>query len=158
MTATGTTTDTSLILQLQLQLRVLWGNPNFSNFKFWNSDPGDRCAWLRRVAWCPQIWEIPKFTPSNLLCGFLDWCFWFSGTSGTSGTLVFWYFVKLGFHFPGYLATKKLCWGCQSDPWGRVHFSRWFWGWNTSSIKIPNFHVRQQWRFHFLLWKMLSSA
>jgi hypothetical protein len=30
------------------------------------------------------------------------------GTSGTSGTLVFWYFVKLGFHFSGDPATEKV--------------------------------------------------
>jgi hypothetical protein len=42
-------------------------------------------------------------------CMTLGGCrFWFSGTSGTSGTLVFWYFVKLGFHFPGDLATEKV--------------------------------------------------
>ena len=70
-----------LKLQLQLQLRVLWGNPNFSNFKFWNSDPKNRCVELRRVCWCTQNFENPTFTPSNLIYGFLDWCFWFSGTS-----------------------------------------------------------------------------
>jgi hypothetical protein len=47
--------------------------------------------------------------------------------SGTSGTLVFWYFVKLGFHFPGDLATEKVRSKCQNDPWGRVQLSRWFW-------------------------------
>jgi hypothetical protein len=61
----------------------------------------------------------------DLICGFLDWCFWFSGTSGTSGTLVFWYFVKLGFHFPGDLATEKVRSKCQNDPWGRAQLSRW---------------------------------
>jgi hypothetical protein len=30
------------------------------------------------------------------------WYFWYSGF------LVFWYFVKLGFHFPGVLATEKV--------------------------------------------------
>jgi hypothetical protein len=49
-----------------------------------------------------------------------------SGTSGTSGTLVFWYFVKLGFHFPGDLATEKVRSKCQNDPWGRAQLSRWF--------------------------------
>jgi hypothetical protein len=57
----------------------------------------------------------------------MDWCFWFSGTSGTSGTsgffLVFWYFVKLGFHFPEDLATEKVRSRCQMDPWGRVQLS-----------------------------------
>jgi hypothetical protein len=65
-----------------------------------------------------------KFYPPNLLCGFLDWCFWYSGTSGTSGTLVFWYFVKLGFHFPEDLATEKVRSRCQIDPWGRAQLSR----------------------------------
>jgi hypothetical protein len=52
-----------------------------------------------------------------------------SGTSGTlvyfwySGFLVFWYFVKLGFHFPGDLATEKVCSKCQNDPWGRAQLS-----------------------------------
>jgi hypothetical protein len=32
--------------------------------------------------------------------------FWYSGTFGT---LVFWCFVKLGFHFLGDLATEKVC-------------------------------------------------
>jgi hypothetical protein len=52
------------------------------------------------------------------------WYFWYSGTSGTFGTLVFWYFVKLGFHFPEDLATKKVRSRCQIDPWGRAHLSR----------------------------------
>jgi hypothetical protein len=53
------------------------------------------------------------------------WYFWYSGTSGTSGTLVFWwYFVKLGFHFPGDLATEKVRSKCQNDPWGRAQLSR----------------------------------
>jgi hypothetical protein len=43
--------------------------------------------------------------------------------SGTSGTLVFWYFVKLGFHFPGVLATEKVRSKCQNDPWGRAQLS-----------------------------------
>jgi hypothetical protein len=30
------------------------------------------------------------------------WYFWYSGS------LVFWYFVKLGFHFPGDPATEKV--------------------------------------------------
>jgi hypothetical protein len=49
-----------------------------------------------------------------------------SGTSGTSGTgfLVFWYFVKLGFHFPEDLATEKVRSRCQIDPWGRAQLSR----------------------------------
>ena len=42
--------------------------------------------------------------------------YWFSGTSGT--------FVKLGFHFPGDLATEKVRSRCQIDPWGRVQLSR----------------------------------
>jgi hypothetical protein len=50
------------------------------------------------------------------------WYFWYSGTSGTSGT--FWYFVKLGFHFPGDLATEKVRSKCQNDPWGRAQLSR----------------------------------
>jgi hypothetical protein len=33
---------------------------------------------------------------------------WYLWYSGTSGTLVFWYFVKLGFHFLGDLSTKKV--------------------------------------------------
>jgi hypothetical protein len=81
---------------------------------------------MRRVSWCNQIFENPTFTPLNLICGFLDWCFWFFGTSGTFGTLVFWYFVKLGFHFPGDVATEKVRSKCQNDPWGRVQLSRWF--------------------------------
>jgi hypothetical protein len=55
------------------------------------------------------------------------WYFWYSGTSGTSGTLVFWFsgtFVKLGFHFPGDLATEKVRSRCQIDPWGRAQLSR----------------------------------
>jgi hypothetical protein len=55
------------------------------------------------------------------------WYFWYSGTSGTSGTLVFWFsstFVKLGFHFPGDLATEKVRSKCQNDPWGRAQLSR----------------------------------
>jgi hypothetical protein len=79
------------------------------------------CAELRRVSWCSQIFKNPTFTPSNLICGFLDWCFWFSGTSGT---LVFWYFVKLGFHFPGDRSTEKVRSRCQIDPWGRAQLSR----------------------------------
>jgi hypothetical protein len=51
--------------------------------------------------------------------GFLVW----TGTSGTSGTLVFWYFVKLGFHFPRVLATEKVRSKCQNDPWGRAQLS-----------------------------------
>jgi hypothetical protein len=50
------------------------------------------------------------------------WYFWYSGT-GTSGTF-FWYFVKLGFHFPGDLATEKVRSKCQNDPWGRAQLSR----------------------------------
>jgi hypothetical protein len=46
--------------------------------------------------------ENPNFDPSNLTNGFLDWCFWFSGTSGflvllvsgTSGFLVLLVLVK----------------------------------------------------------------
>jgi hypothetical protein len=34
--------------------------------------------------------------------------FWYSGTFGTSGTLVFWYFVKLGFHFLEDPAIEKV--------------------------------------------------
>lgn len=137
-----------LRLQLQLQLRVLWGNPNFSNFKFWKSDPGDRCAELRRVCWCTQNFENPNFTPSNLLCGFYGlvllvfWYFWYSGTSGTSGTLVFWYFVKLGFHFPGVLATEKVRSKCQNDPWGRAQLSMVVDCWKLSLFQNPNFGPR----------------
>jgi hypothetical protein len=40
-----------------------------------------------------------------------------------SGTLVFWYFVKLGFHFPEKLATEKVRSRCQIDPWGRAQLS-----------------------------------
>jgi hypothetical protein len=49
------------------------------------------------------------------------WYFWYSGTSHT---LVFWYFVKLGFHFPGDLATENVRSKCQNDPWGRAQLSR----------------------------------
>jgi hypothetical protein len=60
----------------------------------------------------------------------LEFCFeTATGTAtatGTSGTLVFWYFVKLGFHFPGDLATEKVRSKCQNDPWGRAQLSRWF--------------------------------
>jgi hypothetical protein len=52
------------------------------------------------------------------------WYFWYSGTSSTSGTLVFWYFMKLGFHFPGDLATEKVRSKCQNDPWGKARPSR----------------------------------
>jgi hypothetical protein len=45
------------------------------------------------------------------------WYFWYSGF------LVFWYFVKLGFHFPGVLATEKVRSKCQIDPWGRAQLS-----------------------------------
>ena len=38
--------------------------------------------------------------------------------------LVFWYFVKLGFHFLGVLATEKVRSKCQNDPWGRAQLSR----------------------------------
>jgi hypothetical protein len=38
------------------------------------------------------------------------WYFWYSGF------LVFWYFVKLGFHFPEKLATEKVRSRCQIDP------------------------------------------
>ena len=47
-----------------------------------------------------------------------------TGASGTSGTLVFWYFVKLGFHFLEKLATEKVRSRCQIDPWGRAQLSR----------------------------------
>ena len=46
------------------------------------------------------------------------WSFWYSVF------LVFWYFVKLGFHFPGDLATEKVRSRCQIDPWGRAQLSR----------------------------------
>jgi hypothetical protein len=43
-----------------------------------------------------------------------------TGASGTSGTLVlllvFWYFVKLGFHFAEDLATEKVRSRFQIDP------------------------------------------
>ena len=42
--------------------------------------------------------------------------YWFFGTFGT--------FVKLGFHFPGDLATEKVRSRCQIDPWGRAQLSR----------------------------------
>jgi hypothetical protein len=45
------------------------------------------------------------------------WYFWYSGF------LVFWYFVKLGFHFPENLATEKVRSRCQIDPWGRAQLS-----------------------------------
>ena len=38
------------------------------------------------------------------------WYFWYSGF------LNFWYFVKLGFHFPGDLATEKVHFRFQIDP------------------------------------------
>jgi hypothetical protein len=38
--------------------------------------------------------------------------------------LVFWYFVKLGFHFLGDPATEKVRFRCQIDPWGRAQLSR----------------------------------
>jgi hypothetical protein len=71
-----------------------------------------------------------KFRKSNfyplkldlLIFGLVLLVFWFSGTSST---LVFWYFVKLGFHFPGDLATEKVRSKCQNDPWGRAQLSRW---------------------------------
>jgi hypothetical protein len=31
--------------------------------------------------------------------------------------------VKLGFHFPGVLATEKVRSKCQNDPWGRAQLS-----------------------------------
>jgi hypothetical protein len=54
-----------------------------------------------------------NFYPSKLdlrisgLVLLVFWYLWYSGTSITSGTLVFWYFVNLWFHFPGDLATEK---------------------------------------------------
>jgi hypothetical protein len=45
------------------------------------------------------------------------WYFWYSGF------LNFWYFVKLGFHFPENLATEKVRSRCQIDPWGRAQLS-----------------------------------
>jgi hypothetical protein len=45
------------------------------------------------------------------------WYFWYSGF------LVFWYFVKLGFHFPEDLATEKVRSRCQMNPWGRAQLS-----------------------------------
>jgi hypothetical protein len=46
------------------------------------------------------------------------WYFWYSGF------LVFWYFVKLGFHFSKDLATENVRSKCQNDPWGRAQLSR----------------------------------
>ena len=69
----------------------------------------------------------PNFYPLKLdlrIFGLVLLVFWYSGASGTSGTLVFWYFVKLGFHFPGDLATEKVRSRCQIDPWGRAQLSR----------------------------------
>jgi hypothetical protein len=51
---------------------------------------------------------------SGFLVLLVLWYFWYSGF------LVFWYFVKLGFHFPEDLATEKVCSRCQMDPWGRA--------------------------------------
>jgi hypothetical protein len=68
-----------------------------------------------------------NFYPFKLdlrISGLVLLVFWYSGTSCTSGTLVFWYFVKLGFHFSGDLATEKVRSRCQNDPWGRAQLSR----------------------------------
>jgi hypothetical protein len=64
------------------------------------------------------------FKSALRISGLVLLVFWYSGTSGTSGTLVFWYFVKLGFHFPEDLATEKVRSRCQIDPWGRAQLSR----------------------------------
>jgi hypothetical protein len=45
------------------------------------------------------------------------WYFWYSGF------LNFWYFMKLGLHFPEDLATEKVHSRCQIDPWGRAQLS-----------------------------------
>jgi hypothetical protein len=56
--------------------------------------------------------------------------FSFSGTSGYfwyfwyTNFLVFWYFVKLEFHFAEDPATEKVHSRCQIDPWGRAQLSR----------------------------------
>jgi hypothetical protein len=55
---------------------------------------------------------------SGFLVLLVLWYFWYFGT------LVFWYFVKLGFHFPEDLATEKVRSRCQIDPWGRAQLSR----------------------------------
>jgi hypothetical protein len=55
---------------------------------------------------------------SGFLVLLVLWYFWYSGF------LVFWYFVKLGFHFPGDLATENVRSKCQNDPWGRAQLSR----------------------------------
>jgi hypothetical protein len=64
------------------------------------------------------------FKSALRISGLVLLVFWYSGTFGTSGTLVFWYFVKLGFHFPEDLATEKVRSRCQIDPWGRAQLSR----------------------------------
>ena len=92
-----------------------------------------------------QILPLQIWSPD-----FMDWCFWFSGTSGTlvllvlwfSGFLVFWYFVKLGFHFSGVLATEKVRSKCQNDPWGRAQLSRVINSWKLSLFQNPNFGPR----------------
>jgi hypothetical protein len=64
------------------------------------------------------------FKSALRISGLVLLVFWYFWYSGTSGTLVFWYFVKLGFHFPEDLATEKVRSRCQIDPWGRAQLSR----------------------------------
>jgi hypothetical protein len=67
-----------------------------------------------------------NFYPLKLdlrISGLVLLVFWYSGTSGT---LVFWYFVKLGFHFLEDPATERVRSECQNDPWGRAQLSKWF--------------------------------
>jgi hypothetical protein len=89
-TATGTATATGSA-DCNCNLGFYEETLIFQTSNFEILDPGDRCAELRRVCWCSQNFENPTFTPSNLICGFLDWCFWFSGTSGTLVLPVLWF-------------------------------------------------------------------
>ena len=68
-----------------------------------------------------------NFYPSKLdlwISGLVLLVFWYFWYFWYSGFLVFWYFVKLGFHFLGDPPTEKVRSKCQNDPWGRAQLSR----------------------------------
>jgi hypothetical protein len=70
---------------------------------------------LRKSKFCP--FKSAMRISGLVLLVLVLWYFWYSGF------LVFWYFVKLGFHFPEKLATEKVRSRCQIDPWGRAQLS-----------------------------------
>jgi hypothetical protein len=74
---------------------------------------------LRKSKFCPfkSAMRISGLVLLVLLVLWYFWYFWYSGF------LNFWYFVKLGFHFPENLATEKVRSKCQNDPWGRAQLS-----------------------------------